>query len=177
MTTIIVTGSVCTGKTTLSKELAKKLNFQYIDVNKIITDYNLNEGIDKKYKSKIIDEQKLVKTLIKQIPLFTKTKKEREQNFIIDSHMSHHLSRKYVDLCIITKCDLKKLKSRLKKRYTKNPSKVQINLETEIFDTCLIEAKEMRHKIITTDTTTKLNFPELIKKINNALIPKKTKTK
>ena len=50
MRVIIVTGSVASGKTTISKKLAKKLNFKYIDVNNIVREYNLSESYDKKRK-------------------------------------------------------------------------------------------------------------------------------
>ena len=52
----------------------------------------------------------------------------------------------------MTKCDLKELERRLKnKKYSKN--KVRENLDAEIFDICLNEAKENKHKIIVVDTT------------------------
>ena len=50
MKVLIVTGTPATGKTTLSKKLAKKLNFHYLDVNKVIKKYNISEGYDKKRK-------------------------------------------------------------------------------------------------------------------------------
>jgi len=55
MFTIVITGIPCTGKTTLAKQLAKRLNFHYLDVNKIIKKYKISEGYDKKRKTKIID--------------------------------------------------------------------------------------------------------------------------
>jgi len=48
MKVICVSGVPGTGKTTLSKKLAKKLGFHYIDVNKIISKYRLSEGFDRK---------------------------------------------------------------------------------------------------------------------------------
>ena len=58
MKTIIVTGTPCTGKTTIAKKLSKKLNYKYIDVSKLITKHNLSSGYDKKRKCKIIDTKK-----------------------------------------------------------------------------------------------------------------------
>ncbi len=148
MGVIIVTGSVGTGKTTISKKLAKKLNLHYIDVNKIITKYNISEGYDKKRKTKIIDIKKLNKVLIREINNFKKIKKE----IIIDSHLSHYFPKKYADLCLVTKCNLKVLEKRLKKRrYSK--TKIRENLDAEIFDVCLNEAKENGHKVIVINTT------------------------
>ena len=56
---MVVSGTPGTGKTTLAKSLAKKLKYSYIDVNEIIKENKLEEGFDKKRKSKIIDTKKL----------------------------------------------------------------------------------------------------------------------
>lgn len=140
MKVIIVTGSVCSGKSTLAKKLAKKKNTKYIDVNKIISkNRSVVKGYDRKRKCKIIDIQKLNKVLIEII-------RKSKQDLVIDSHFSHYLPKKYIDLCIVTKCDLKILKKRLEKRgYHKE--KIRENLDAEIFDVCLNEAREMGHKI------------------------------
>lgn len=204
MKTIIVSGSPGTGKTALSRKLAEKLDFQYIDVNKVIKKYNISEGYDKKRKSKIIDTNKLNKALIKEISNFNKMIVNEENNeqipikknikkdsikkynknnaikkiniknliinkiinnkikndnykkikdgMIIDSHLSHYLPKKYVDLCIITKCSLKAMEKRLKKR--RYPiKKIRENLDAEIFDVCLNEAKENNHEVFVVDTS------------------------
>jgi len=160
MKTIIVGGTPGTGKTTLAKRLAKKLNFHYLDVNKIIEKYNISEGYDKKRDTKIIDTKKLNLALTKEIRNF----KQSKEGIIIDSHLSHYLPKKYVDLCIVTKCNLKELENRLKKKkYSK--SKIRENLDAEIFDVCLNEAKENRHKVIVIDTTKDLNIENISRKI------------
>lgn len=136
---IAVTGSVCTGKTTVAKKLAKKNKAKYVDVNKVIKKYKLSEGYDRKRKCKIIDVRKLNKILIKMI-------KGSKEDLVIDSHLSHFLPPKHVDLCIVTKCGIKKLRSRLKKRdYSK--SKIKENVDAELFDVCYNEAKELGHKV------------------------------
>ncbi len=138
----IVTGTPATGKTTIAKSLAKKNMAKYIDVNKIITERKLSDGYDKQRKSKIINVKKLNKVLIVMI------EEARKNNFslVIDSHLSHYLPSRYVDKCIVTKTSLKKLKQRLKKRGY-NHKKIQENLECEIFDICLVEAKEANHYV------------------------------
>ncbi len=176
MKAIIVTGSVGSGKTTLSKKLAKKLKFKYIDVNKIIKKYNLSESYDKKRKCKVVDVKKLNLILIDLI-------KKSKKGLIIDSHMSHYLPKKYVDLCIVAKCEIKELSKRLKKRkYDQN--KVKENVECEIFDICLNEARKAKHKIIIIDTTKnpkdflrvlKQNVSKATKGINIATISKRVK--
>ena len=196
MKVIIVSGTSGTGKTTLAKQLAKKLNFHYLDVNKIIKKYKISEGYDKKRKTKIIDVKKLNKTLIKEIKKYKssikkltiqknsminsnkkiknnnnklikikKNIKEIKNGIIIDSHLSHYFPSKYVDLCIVTKCNLKELENRLKnKKYSKD--KVRENLDAEIFDICLNEAKENKHKIITIDTTKGINIIKISREVD-----------
>lgn len=146
---IIVTGTPGTGKTTVSKKISKKYNHKYLNVNPIITKNKLSVGYDKKLKTKIINTKKLNKELIKVI--------KKEKNLVIDSHLSHYLPKKYVDLCIITKCDIKKLKQRLKKRKY-NKIKTEQNMQAEILDICLIEAIENKHKIKIINTNTLKNI-------------------
>jgi len=154
MKVIAVTGTPGTGKTTLSKKLALKLGFSYLDVNKIIKKYNLSEEYDKKRKTKIIDIKKLNKELIKEI-------KSIKNGLIIDSHLSHYLPKKNVDVCIVTKCNLKLLEKRLKKRrYSK--LKIRENLDSEIFDICSNEAKEKGHKVLVVDTTKTVNMSKIL---------------
>jgi adenylate kinase len=135
---VIVSGTPGTGKTTFAKEYAKKHNLEYIDVNKIIDEYNLSLEYDNELQTKIIDTNKLNEVLIKII--------KNNKNIVIDSHLSHYLPKKYVDKCFITKCELKVLKKRLTNRgYSEK--KIRDNLDAEIFDTCRIEAQELGHII------------------------------
>ncbi len=166
MKTILVTGTPGTGKTAISKKLAAKLNYYYLDVNKLISKYKLSEGYDKKRKTKIVDINKLNKKLIKKIKTLTKKFINEKSNkkikgIIIDSHLSHYLPKRYVDFCIVTKCDIKELSKRLKKKKF-NKNKIQENLQAEIFDMCLNEARTRRHKIIIIDTTKGFNIDNII---------------
>ncbi len=150
MRVIIVTGTPGSGKTTLARKLANKLDIQYLDVNHLISQKKLEQGYDKKRKAKIIDTKKLSKALLQEIKQTKKAKKCH--GLVIDSHLSHYLPSKHVDICIVTKCDLKELQKRLKKRkYSK--AKIRENLDAEIFDVCLQEAKGLDHKIVVFDTT------------------------
>ncbi|MEK6864684.1 MAG: adenylate kinase family protein [Nanoarchaeota archaeon] len=143
MTFIIITGTPGTGKTELAREIAKN-GFEYVDANKIIEQNKLIESFDKKRDTNVVDEKKLSDAFVKLI----KTKK----NLVIDSHMSHCIPSKYIDVCIVTKCNLKVLKKRLEKKgYSKE--KVRENLDAEIFDVCLTEAEEAGHKLLIVDTT------------------------
>ena len=144
---IIVTGTPGTGKTTIAKRLAKKKKAVYIDVNTVIKQHKLVDKYDKKLKTNIVDVSKLNKVLIEIIKEYQKKKKP----IVIDSHLSHYLPKKYVDLCIVTKCSLKKLQQRLKKRNYPQ-KKIRENMDAEILDVCLLEAILNKHKVKIVET-------------------------
>ena len=161
MKTIIVTGSVGSGKTTLVKKLAKKLNYEYVDVSKLIVKEKLSSGYDYKKKCEIIDVKKLNQSLVR---LINNKSASKTKGIIIDSHLSQYLQCKYVDFCLVTKCDLKILKKRLEKRkYSKE--KIRENIDCEIFDVCLEEAKDNKHNIIVIDATKGINTSKILQKI------------
>ena len=201
MKVIAVTGTPGTGKTSLSKKLAKRMGFYYMDVNRIISKHKLAEGYDKKRKTKVVDVKKLNKKLIeiiiffknhkfieralmsrarstrtltnlniKKIILNKKSNKNSLKNIkkyngiLIDSHLSHYLPRKYIDFCIVAKCDIKELNGRLKKKKF-DKRKINENLQAEIFDICYNEALERKHKIIVVDTTKSINISSIAKKL------------
>ncbi|MBW3018141.1 AAA family ATPase, partial [Candidatus Woesearchaeota archaeon] len=147
---IIVTGSVCTGKTTHAKRLVREkkkkgMKYKYIDVTKLILSNKKKVGanFNRKFKTYDVDTDKLNKLLTEQI----EEAKKQKISLVIDSHLSHYLPARFVDLCIVTRCsDLKKLKNRLKRRgYSKQ--KIEDNMEAEIMESCLQDAIAMGHKV------------------------------
>ena len=186
MKVLCVTGTPGTGKTKIAKKLAKRLDFYYIDVNKLISKNKLSEGYDKKRKTKIVDINKLNKVvidIIKQIKKVNEsapmsrarstrtltnlnikkiTLNKKYNGIIIDSHLSHYLPKRYIDMCIVTKCGIKELNKRLKrKKFHKD--KIRENLQAEIFDVCYNEALEKKHKVIMIDTTKSFNISSVAK--------------
>lgn len=137
---ICVSGGIGSGKTTYSKKLARKLRYEYLDLNEVIENNGLKEKYDRKRKTWEVDVSKLKKVLVKLIKEF------KGKGIIIDGHLSHYLPPKYVDKVVIMKCELKKLRKRLEKRGY-NERKVRENLDAEIFDVCYEEARELGHKI------------------------------
>ncbi len=168
MKVIIITGTPGTGKTTIAKILAEKLNYKYIDGNEVIKKHNLKESFDKKMDCYVIDEKLFSKAVIDEIKSLKTKSKERISGVIIDSHLSQFIPAKYVDLCVVTKCSLKILESRLKKRGYKK-SKVRENMDAEIFDVCRIEALENGHEVVVVDTSAKEGYDEGMNNIDEFL--------
>lgn len=153
MKIIAITGTPGTGKTALARELSLFTQYALINVASFINKKGLSEGYDRKRQTQIVDPEKLKKALI-QVINTEKAKNKGLKGLIIDSHMSHFLPNSTVDLCIVTKCSLKTLKKRLNSKGY-NRAKIRENLDAEIFDVCLIEALEKKHKILVVDTTKK----------------------
>ena len=155
MKVIIITGTPGAGKSTLAKKLAQELKFQRVDLDK---HYKvISTGYNKKKQSYDIDIKKFTR-LIKE--------KAKTRNIIVDSHIAQLLPK-----CIALTCsDLKKLKRRLQNRnYSKK--KIRENLDVEIFQVCLQEARERGHKIIIVDACKDINLKlihKIVRDINNA---------
>jgi len=153
---IVISGTPGTGKTTLALWLSKKLKIPRLDLH----DYykEISTGYDRSGKCYDIDINKFEKLVMKKL---------KSSSLIVDSHISHLLPKKMVDFCIVTICsDLKKLEKRLvERKYSKK--KVRENLDSEIFQICLNEAKEKKHKIIEVDTSKRFSKIELLKKLGH----------
>ncbi len=154
---IVVTGTPGTGKTTLAKRLSKLLGYPYVDVNDIILRYGLSEGYDKERDCKIVDTKELNKILIDII-------RSSDSPLVIDSHLAHFLPKRFVSLCIITRCNLKLLRSRLKRRHYSD-EKIAENLESEIMEVIPDEVFKKKHNFFFVDTDKKIDYKKLVKKI------------
>ncbi len=147
---IAISGTPGTGKTTLAKELAQRLGYKYLNLGDLVRDNKIAEGYDKKRKCLIVDVQKLKSEVL---PI--------GKNTIVDSHLSHLLPPESIDKCIITTCELGELSKRLNKRgYGKE--KIRENLDCEIFEVCLQEARERGHNVFVVDTTQGYDIEKII---------------
>jgi adenylate kinase len=157
---IIVSGTPGTGKSTLTEFLEKKLGFERLDLHEHYK--KISTGYDRSAKCYDIDFIKFEKLVEEKI-------NEVKKGLIIDTHISHLLSPKKVDLCIVMTCsDLKKLEKRMQERkYSQR--KIRENLDVEIFQICLHEAKEKGHKILTFDSSKKSTQKKILEEIKKKI--------
>ena len=157
MTVIIVTGTPGTGKTRVARFLSK-LGYHYLDVHSLIR--TIHSGYDRKKRCYTVDKKKFVRMIVDAI--------KKYPDVIIDSHMSHYLPAKHVDACVVTQCSIKTLQKRLQKR-NYSQQKIRENLDAEIFENCLVEAREYGHRVIVLDTTRGFDRLKLIARIKRLL--------
>ena len=161
---IIISGTPGTGKSYIAKILIKKSSFKYLDWHKLIKkNKDISLGYNRKKQCYDLDIKELSKEIKKIIT------KDPDNLFVFDSHISHLLPKKIIQLAIITKCsDLKKLKKRLEERnYSK--SKVKENLECEIFDICFDESVGKGLDVIAFDSSKRILQKEVVDKIKKKL--------
>ena len=159
MKIIAVSGSVCSGKTTLAKELAEKLGYEYVGVLELVkSNPKLIESFDKDLDTRNVDVDKLND--------FLSSVFDESKNYVVDSHMSHFLPK--VNVCIIVKCDLKILKKILSERGYSD-KKIEEKMQAEILDSCLIEALENRHPVVVVDSAEGIDINGVISSIKDKL--------
>ena len=162
MKVIIVSGTPAAGKKTFTKWLSKELRFKVLSLKPVVQ--KLSEKFDSLKQCYVID----VKRLNQEVITLIKAEK-KAAGLIIPSHLIHHLPKRYVDLCLVVKCsDLKQLEQRLlKRKYSRK--KTMENLQCEIFDVCLEEAKKKRHQILVVDTSKRMDKGNLIKGVKKII--------
>lgn len=132
---IVISGSVGSGKTTISNYLAKKLNFKLINLNEFAKNFKIEDV--KELQTFDFDIGKLILNIEKKIKIW----KKNNENIIIESHFAHDINPNLVDKLIIISRPLNLLKKEyIKREY--NDIKIKENLEVESFNLCFYEAIE-----------------------------------
>ncbi|MBP3791539.1 MAG: adenylate kinase family protein [Methanobrevibacter sp.] len=128
MTAIFITGTPCTGKTTI----ASKLNGRLIKINDLAIEHDFVLGIDEDKGYKVIDIEKLSD----HVDSLTKNSDEL---LIFEGHLSHLCDG--ADKVIVLRVRPEILESRLSAR-DYSDSKIHENLEAEALGVCTAEAYE-----------------------------------
>lgn len=158
MVLICITGTPGTGKSTLAQKLSQQ-GFHRLDLH---THYEkLATGFNKAKDCYDLD--------IKKVIAFVKQQQKKHPKIVLDSHISHYLPSRMVDVCIVCICsNLKTLEKRLQVRHY-SAKKVRENLDAEIFQICRMEALAAGHSVIVVDSARKINFTLLLLRIKRIL--------
>jgi adenylate kinase len=143
----LISGTPGTGKTTLAMELAKSINYMFIDMGELATSQHIYVKVDAKRNTKIIDERKLAKRLEKEIIA-------NRGKVVASGHYAEILNPRLVERVIVLRTRPDELRRRLSQRGW-SPEKIQENLEAEILGVCSSNVlrrygKERIHEIDTT---------------------------
>ncbi len=166
---ILITGTPCTGKTTVSTELAKKLDALYVNLTDIAKKYDLTLEEDKERHTTIIDEDKMKRKIVEIID------SSQKANVIIDGHYAAAVTPKNkVTRAFVLRRNPIQLKEFMEKCGFKD-QKLWENLASEILDTCLVEAlnTQSQKKVCELDVTDR-TVDEIIKDILAILDNRKT---
>ena len=126
MTAIFITGTPCTGKTTV----ASKLNGRVIKINDLARSHDFIMGVDEQKGYEIIDIEKLSDYLDEII--------ENTQDLLIfEGHVSHLLDG--ADMVVVLRVRPEILEKRLEER-NYSASKIRENLEAEALGVCSAES-------------------------------------
>lgn len=129
---ILVTGTPGTGKTTMATALAEATQLRHVNVGELVRQKNLHDGWDEDFECHIINEDLVCDELEDMM--------EGGGN-IVDHHGCDFFPECWFDRVVVLQTDNTVLYDRLNKRGYKG-SKLTNNIECEIFQTLLEEAKE-----------------------------------
>ena len=150
---IAISGSVGVGKTTISKQLAKKLQLECIHLNEIAEQFKIKDH--KELQTFDFD----VKACLEYVE-----EKYKNSDVLFEGHFAHLLDPEFVDFLIVINRDLKELKEEYKIRGY-NQIKIKENLEVESFNVCFYEAEEEGYEekqIIVVENTQEEDVEEVV---------------
>lgn len=162
--TIFITGTPCTGKTTVSELLASKLNCRLIKINDLAIENDFVLGIDDEKGYKVIDIPALDEKVSEIIS-------DNDGLIIFEGHLAHLCSG--ADKVIVLRVRPEILLSRLEGR-NYSESKIRENLEAEAMGVCTGEAYEIYGESISEIDVSDLSVDEVVDEIAGIVSGEKT---
>ncbi|MCX8176317.1 MAG: adenylate kinase family protein [Candidatus Bathyarchaeota archaeon] len=165
-----ITGCPGTGKTTISLEISKIVNWKVLNLGELSIEKGFILGFDDELSSYIVDVDSLSKYLEKFLM------SSQEKNFIFDSHFIVKVSERFNPLIFVLRCEPFEL---IKRLTTKGFSKKKVyeNVLAEILDFCLYEVLDVYetsrvHEVDTTSKSINDVVNEILAVINGEKKPK-----
>ncbi|MBQ2653829.1 MAG: adenylate kinase family protein [Methanobrevibacter sp.] len=153
--TIFITGTPCTGKTTVSEVLSEKLNCKLIKINDLAIDNGFVLGIDEDKGYKVIDIPRLNDEVSQIIS-------NSDEMLIFEGHLAHLCNG--ADKVIVLRVRPDILRSRLEER-NYSESKIQENLEAEAMGVCTAEAYDIYGDDVSEIDVSDLTVDEIVELI------------
>lgn len=130
---ILVTGTPCVGKTSVSHLLASKLDAEYVNLTDLAIREGLISGKDKERDSIIVDDGKMKQRLREVI-------EENDKDTVVDGHYAVNVVPKNLATYVfVLRRDPIELKKFMEQSGFSGP-KLWENLASEILDVCLVDA-------------------------------------
>jgi adenylate kinase len=130
---ILVTGTPGTGKTTVSRLLAKAVHAKYVNPGILLPRKGIDYAYDERRKTRIVSIRRLRSSLA---TLAGRT----DRGLIIDSHIAFKItSSPRLQRVIVLRCNPALLEQRLKRKHW-SKRKISENVLAEILDICLWDA-------------------------------------
>ena len=161
--TIFITGTPCTGKTTVSEVLSEKLNCRLIKINDLAIENDYVLGIDEDKGYKIIDIGALNDKVSQII-------RDSDELIIFEGHLAHLCSG--ANKIIVLRVHPEILRKRLEER-DYSESKIQENLEAEAMGVCTAEAFDEYGDRISEIDVSELSVDEIVDLIDDVISDKK----
>lgn len=131
---ILVTGTPCVGKTSVSRLLASRLDALYINLTDLAVQENLVIGVDDERSSVIVDEDQMRHRLVEIIG------SSDRREVIVDGHYAVHVApRQFVQYVFVLRRDPVELREFMESSGFSN-KKLLENLASEILDVSLVDA-------------------------------------
>ncbi|XP_042144505.1 adenylate kinase isoenzyme 6 [Ixodes scapularis] len=131
---ILITGTPGTGKSTLASVVARRSGLDWLNVGQVAKKNDLFDGYDKKYDCAVLDEDRVVDELDDKLS-------QPSGGNLGDYHGCDFFPKRWFDVVFVLRTDNASLYDRLRARgYT--GKKLEENVQCEIFQTILDEARE-----------------------------------
>ncbi len=131
---VLVTGTPCVGKTSVSRLLASRLDALCVNLNDLAFQENLVVGGDDERGSMIVDESRMRRRLVEII------ESSDRREVIVDGHYAVHVTpRRFVQMVFVLRRDPIELRRFMESCGFSN-KKLMENLACEILDVSLVDA-------------------------------------
>jgi len=156
---IFITGTPCTGKTTVSEKLSSKLGCKLVKINDLAIENDFVLGIDDEKGYKVIDIPKLNEKVSEIISA-------SDELLIFEGHLAHLCDG--ADKVIVLRARPEILRSRLEGR-DYSESKIRENLEAEAMGVCTAEAYDIYGEGISEIDVSVLTVDEIVGVVSDVI--------